>query len=167
MPRLLYLSLTFLVVLGVLPWFAGAADAPKVPPLNAKVLAYANKQFGKKVGNGECWTLANLALKSAGARQPGVKGYGLYVFGRKVALKDIVPGDILQFEKVRFEHDDGKSFYFQNLPHHTAIVSSVKGKQVTLIHQNENNVKKVTRLTINLAHQKGGTIAAFRPQPKK
>jgi hypothetical protein len=163
MDRLWVKSFVGFVALG-LP--AGVAGAAKVPPLNAKVLAYANKHLGKQVGDGECWALANLALKSAGARQPGVGGYGPYVFGRKVALKDVVPGDVLQFEKVKFEHEDGKSYYSQTLPHHTAIVAEVRGKKLTLIHQNENNVKKVTRLTVNLEHRKGGTIRAYRPQPK-
>src|SRR5262249_12326025 len=49
--------------------FKGPA-APK-PLLNQKVLAYGQAQLGKEVGNGECWTLVDEALKAAGADTSG------------------------------------------------------------------------------------------------
>jgi hypothetical protein len=62
------------------PWMVAEGN------LNAKVLQYAESKMGQKVERGECWDLANQALKFAGARQPGQGGYGSYVFGQSVSL---------------------------------------------------------------------------------
>lgn len=136
--------------------------------LNEKVRQYANSMMGKKVGDGECWSLVNEALKSAGAHQPGQGGYGSYVFGKAIGLNELKPGDILQFENVVFKHTNPNGSWSQNnFPHHTAIVNSVSGRQIGLIHQNINGNKTVQTGTINLDDkQSGGTLSAFRPQPK-
>jgi hypothetical protein len=144
---------------------APAQAAPE--SLNARVLDFAKGKLDQKVGNGECWTLAFEALKSAQARLPGQGGYGIYVFGRAVALAKIIPGDVLQFEKARFKEsspDGGK--YTYDFPQHTAIVHEVKGRKITLIHQNVNNVKRVVLTTINLDSRQGGSVKAYRPQPR-
>jgi hypothetical protein len=144
----------------------GAAGKER-DPLSKKVLAFATSKLGEKVGDGECWTLVFEALRAAGARLPGRDGVGAYDFGRKVKLAEVKPGDVLQFEKVVFEHRTRRSSYRQTLPHHTALVVAVKGREITLIHQNANNVKRVVQGTINLAHRKGGTIDAYRPVPAR
>jgi hypothetical protein len=160
-------SLKFASV-GLLALLAGLilARAAARAPLNRKVLAFAKSRTGKKVGNGQCWTLANAALRAAGARQPRKGGYGNYVFGRRVALKAVQPGDILQFEKVSFKHTEANGRWFtQTFGHHTAIVSAVNGRTITLLHQNVGGVKRVKVGKINLAdRQRGGSIIAFRPQ---
>ena len=46
-----------------------------------RVAAYCLAQHGRKVGNGECWTLADEAFKSAGTRRPGKD---MRVWGRVV-----------------------------------------------------------------------------------
>jgi hypothetical protein len=137
------------------------------PRLNARVLAFAKSKMDQKVGNGQCWTLAYAALKSAGARLPGVDGYGTYVFGRGLPLDRIAPGDVVQFEKVRFKETrpDGSWLSF-TFPHHTAIVYAVKGRTVTFIHQNVNDVKRVRLNTFNLDALKGGSLKVYRPQPR-
>ena len=146
---------------------AGAAfAADKLPPLNAKVLAFAEENAGKKVGNGECWTLADEALRAAGAKRPHTGGFGANVFGKEVALKEALPGDVLQLEGARFEwhNRDGFSFWAE-FPHHTAIVAAVKGRTITVWNQNVNNEKKVQKSVIDLDNLKKGTITAFRPVP--
>jgi hypothetical protein len=132
-------------------------------PLNERVRMHAESLIGKQVGRGECWDLAKEALAFCKAKTPGEAGYGIYEFGKKVALKDVLPGDILQFENVVFK-GNGSTY---NYPHHTAIVRGVNGKTIELLHQNVNNIRRVQTGTIDLNHlQPGGTLVAFRPQPR-
>jgi hypothetical protein len=145
-----------------------AAAPPRLPVLNARVLAFAQRSKGVKVGNGECWTLGYEALKAARAHLPGEDGYSSDVFGKGVALDRVIPGDILQFEEIRFyrKNRDG-SWYELSFPHHTAIVAAVNGKKITLLHQNVNNDKRVQSGVIDLAdRQRGGTLKAYRPQAR-
>jgi hypothetical protein len=135
--------------------------------LGRNVVAFAQRHLNRKVGNGECWTLAFEALKFAGAHLPGQNGYGTYVFGRQVGLGQLQSGDILQFEGVRFDHHGPKGAHnWTSFPHHTAIVESVRGKSVTILQQNFNDVRRVGRATINMGDRTAGTIAAYRPQPR-
>ena len=79
-------------------------------------------------------------------------------------MDKIVPGDVVQFGlTVRLEHTDSTSSYEEIYPQHTAIVYAVKGKQITLIHQNVKFVKKVVVTSINLDDLKAGTLYAYRP----
>ena len=75
---------------------------------------------------------------------------------------------MIQFEKVRFKETFPKGGWKEyTFPHHTAIVYGVKGSKLTLIHQNVNGVKRVVVKTYNLDHrQSGGTMTAYRPQPR-
>ena len=71
--------------------------------LGAAVVACARAHLGKKVGDGECFALADKALGHAGAKSAA--GYSEitdnadYIWGNTVDLKDIAPGDILQFRE--------------------------------------------------------------------
>lgn len=137
-------------------------DEPEPPKggtatgLNAGVLGFAQQNFGRTVGNGECWTLANEALKAAGAR-PAVG----YTFGAGINRRDVTPGDILQFTSVRIEK--GNQFWNLGTPQHTAIVEAVEGTVVTVLHQNFGT-RTVTRLTFDFEDVVRGEIGAFRPR---
>ncbi len=132
--------------------------------LRRGVLGYAQGKLGKQDGNGECWTLVDDALRSAGA---DTGGDGKYVFGNAVSLSALQPGDLLQFEGVTFEHHNANgSWYSSSYPHHSAIVESVSGRTVTLLNQNVNGNRTVQRSTVNLDDHKGGTITAFEPKIK-
>src|SRR5262249_19147986 len=132
--------------------------------LRRAVLSYAQGKLGKQDGNGECWTLVDDALRSAGA---GTSGDGKYDFGNTVSLSALQPGDLLQFEGVKFEHHNADgSWYSSSYPHHSAIVESVQGRTITLLNQNVNGNRTVQRSIINLDDQKGGTITAFEPKLK-
>jgi hypothetical protein len=139
--------------------------------LGSAVVRNARSQLGQKVGDGECWTLADQSLRAAGARRPGRDGMATYVFGRRLGSRDALrPGDVLQFENARFEHQNpgGGSSWF-DMPHHTAIVGQVRGKVVTIYQQNFGNTadeKRVRTDTINLAERVRGTVTAFRPIPR-
>lgn len=114
-----------------------------------RILGYARRHRGSRVGDGECFTLVNRALRAAEARS--ARDYGEvtpdadYVWGTSVTLAELQPGDVIQFRDYSFrrvvvtetdsatttEEEEGE------LPHHTAIVHSVDGGgAVTVIHQN-------------------------------
>ncbi len=143
------------------------SPAEAAPTLNSKVLRYARSQMGRQVGNGECWTLVDQALRAAGAHRPGQAGYGSYIFGKRISRWTLRAGDVIQFENVTFKHTDPNgSWSTNNFPHHTAIVASVRGSQITLLNQNVNGNRTVQTTTINLADCQGGTMRYFRPQPR-
>lgn len=131
------------------------ANNPDIGRLNKKVVQYCVKNLGNKVGNGECWTLANEALKYAGAK-PAV----WYTFGREIGLGEVVPGDILQFESARFE--DANSYAIMGTPNHTVVVYSVVGKDIYILHQNFGQ-KIVTSYKINFDQMTQGKAWAYRP----
>jgi hypothetical protein len=138
------------------------------PSFNHKVIDFALSRMGRKVGDGECWALADRALAAAGAHRPGKRGYGLYVFGHRVPLRAVQPGDILQFEKVSFKHikQSGRPSR-RRFRHHTAIVAGVKGHTLILLQQNVGGVKRVMWGKINLdERQPGGSLLGFRPQQR-
>jgi hypothetical protein len=137
--------------------------------LNERIRMHAESLLGKQVGGGECTDLVNETLGFCNAKQLRVLADGSYEWGQNVALTDakgnaaVIPGDILQFENVVFKGGG----YTYNYPHHTAIVRSVNGKQIELLHQNVNNVRRVLTGSINLDHlHPGGSIKAYRPQPR-
>ncbi len=85
---------------------------------NAKFYTFEQSTFsqkGKKVGNGECWTLAEEAFKFAGLKRqdrPGVREWGRVVDWKN---EEVQPGDILELKDVRFS----KSMTGAN---HTAVI---------------------------------------------
>ena len=42
--------------------------------INQKIYIWARSHIGKQVGNGQCWTLADRALRQAGARSSTTTG---------------------------------------------------------------------------------------------
>jgi hypothetical protein len=162
----------------VLPCWVQAAKATRArttagvsSSLGSGVVQYARSHLGQKIGNGECWTLADQALRAAGAKRPGREGMATYVFGRRLGPREALrPGDVLQFEKVRFEHkNQGGGSSWVDMPHHTAIVGQVRGRVVTIYQQNFGSTaaqKRVRTDTINLAERVRGTVTAYRPIPR-
>ena len=152
-----------------------------LPPLNAKVHEFAKSSLGKPVGDGICITLAVEALKAAAAKRFPFDRSGDYVWGEPVPdLKDVLPGDILQFRDAVF---DGSRLVGQTrtvrwhaeYPHHTAVVAKVEqaGNLITIYHQNvatkgrkesEKGNVQVGELRMN-SLQKGGWVKAYRPVP--
>ncbi|CAM5790840.1 hypothetical protein ACFOHU_01435 [Ottowia pentelensis] len=133
--------------------------------LGPTVLNWANGQIGKQVGAGECWDLADRALKNAGAKSSA--DYGPtgpdddYIWGTEVQLKDSQPGDILQFRDyvmktktvidVTFADDSGwdnESETEIGHPHHTAILSrNQAGGVLAVLEQNHGGHHEKVRST--------------------
>ncbi len=167
-----------------------------IPTLNQKVLDFCNTNRGSSVGTGECWDLAELALADAGARTSTQimgptavsRANADYIWGTPTTLRDIKPGDIIQYKNFVVDTDvtaaDGSGYDQQtSLPHHTAIVAEVypRGK-VKVWEQNNlrNNRPPLLRIVIqNTIHlksvnytdpagnriqvQKRGRIKIYRP----
>jgi len=123
--------------------------------LSQKVVTWAQGQVGKNVGAGECWDLANSALKQAGAQTSNDLGPtgpdDDYVWGDVVAdPKDALPGDVVQYRdwemttttrtEVTFKDDAGwfeEPFKTIGHAHHTAIVVANPGNgALTVLEQN-------------------------------
>jgi hypothetical protein len=165
--------------------FVIAADAPRepaVPSWNKKVLKFARDNLGKKVGDGECATLALRALEEAKAQRFYISSEKEYIWGKlirtvtpgKNLTGDVLPGDILQFRDAVLVHKVGRMTSEANYPHHTSLVEAVKddGKTLELLHQNAGAFdaspevrRKVQRGTLHLTDLKKGSIKIYRPQP--
>jgi hypothetical protein len=174
-----------MIVASILAGVPGTPPRPvpsPLPPLNAKVEAFARSNLGKTVGDGICITLAIEALEAAGARRGSFRDpKGDFTWGDPVPeFKDVLPGDILQFRDAVFRGKrpvgrSGWRSWHQEFPHHTAIVSKVEpgGKILTILHQNittegqpesEKNRVQETELRMD-SLQKGGWVKAYRPIP--
>ena len=162
---------------------AGVAD---------RILGFARRKRGSRVGNGECFTFADTALSTAGAKS--ASDYGTvtpdadYVWGSSVALGDLQAGDVIQMRDYRFDRDvevnnpDGSGSSdsdFQERPHHTVIVESVDGNgAVTVLEQNAPKGTAVRRSQLffkdsetTAGHKKTkikvqGSFWFYRPQAK-
>jgi hypothetical protein len=115
-----------------------------------RILGFARRQRGNRVGNGECFTFADRALTTAGARSAA--DYGAvtpnadYVWGTSVSLANLQAGDVIQMRDYRYdrevvvENPDGSGRTdsdFQERPHHTVIVDSIDASgAVTVLEQN-------------------------------
>jgi hypothetical protein len=117
--------------------------------LNQKVLVWARGQMKKRVGRGECWDLADHALRHAGARSSTTRGSNDdYVWGEEIPISAALPGDILQFrDHVVMTTTTVKTTWANgsitsppeavpaNRPHHTAIVVAVAPGLLTILEQ--------------------------------
>lgn len=173
-------------------------STPTTPPeeLNAggavdaqKILNYASSNGGKVVGSGECFDLADKALKDAGAKSAADFGTVVkdadYIWGSAVDLASAKPGDIIQFTGYSFEMeiDTPKDTTSKNgdRPHHTAIIKSIDGDgRITVWEQNIPPSTKAPVTANPLYFQSyektdgedkttvkvKGTFKFYRPQPK-
>ena len=146
---------------------AGSKDtpAPRVPQgpiseLQRKVVNFAADNIGNRVGRGECWDLADQALRAAGAEPP--RGY---TFGDRIPLNEIQPGDILQFTTARF--DEPGYWTIMGMPNHTAVVHAVGDTRAFILQQNFGGQRHVTPYDLNLNNLTSGRLEAFRPVPRE
>ena len=131
-----------------------------ISEVQREVINFAADNIGKKIGRGECWDLADQALRAAGAEPP--KGYS---FGDRIPLNEIQPGDILQFTSARF--DDPGYWTIMGTPNHTAVVHAVGDTRAFILQQNFDGKRYVTTYDLNLNNQTSGQIEAFRPVPRE
>lgn len=125
--------------------------------VNQSVVQFAQQQMGSQVGAGECWDLAEEALRNAGAKTSNdimgakkVTANADYKWGTPIKLMSLEEGDIIQFRNYKYTltNDDG-SWEEQERPHHTAVVAKVWYHGcVEVYEQNVANQRRVERHTL-------------------
>jgi hypothetical protein len=124
-----------------------------------QIVAFPRPRMGQRYGNGECFDLADRALRSAGAKSASDFGTVVpdadYVWGTSINLSDLRPGDVIQLRDYRFDREvdtsnpDGSGTTatdMQERPHHTAIVERVgTNGEVTVLEQNSPQGAPITR----------------------
>ncbi|RDW84567.1 hypothetical protein BP6252_02157 [Coleophoma cylindrospora] len=142
-------------------------------------------QVGTKVGDGECWTLANEALKAVAAdcasrhqepcmtSQSLVHGYLIYSYLPAVSPypdpkggvleAGVARGDIIQFLKTHFKAKNGMREAWAGMPDHTSVVTAVEPDGVLkVLEQNNGGVKIVGDGKYDMSELVGGEVRIFR-----
>jgi len=122
------------------------------------IVAFCAQRIGTRVGNGECWTLADEAIKACDADP--VMGLN---FGQEIDPSDVAPGDILQFDSCRFDLPWG-GFKTAGLPQHTAVVVGRGPEGIRVLEQNPGPVAEGS---YDLSQLVSGTMKAWRVVPKR
>ena len=152
-----------------------------------QIVAYPRSHYGERVGDGQCFALADRALRGAGAKSAADFGRitddADYVWGTSVALADIRPGDIVQFRDYqyswRIDRTDG-SFQEEagGRPHHTAVVERVGANGVLTVLEQNVEGSPVGRKRLHVASGTftsgnetttvtiSGTLWFYRPQAR-
>jgi len=139
---------------------------PAVPRSNQLVVIFCERMLGKMVGDGECWTLANEALKVSNAHTPRPTDH--YVFGHELpTVAAALPGDIMQFRTAIIAGATyGVPGRFDG--QHTAVIRQVLGDGAfEIMHQNwgaPGKTVSITTLDLNLLDS--GKVTIFRPAQK-
>jgi hypothetical protein len=123
-----------------------------------QIVSFARKLRGKRLGDGQCFTLVDRALRGADAKSAADYGKVTpnadYQWGSSVTLADLQPGDVIQFRDYTYERvvvtkDDKGTTTDEDAgdrPHHTAVVESVDGNgAVTVLEQNAPDGSAVRR----------------------
>jgi hypothetical protein len=126
-----------------------------------QIVGFARRQQGSRVGRGECFDLADQALR--GAKAKSASDYGKisrnadYTWGTSVTLSDLQPGDVIQFRNyvyvstvvTKTDKETTTDEVDVDRPHHTAIVESVGDNgAVTVLEQNAPDGSPVTRTVL-------------------
>jgi CHAP domain len=126
-----------------------------------QIVGFARRQQGSRVGRGECFDLADQALR--GAKAKSAADYGKisrnadYTWGTVVTLSDLQPGDVIQFRNYLYkstvvtktDKETTTDEVDVDRPHHTAIVESVGDNgAVTVLEQNAPDGSPVTRTVL-------------------
>ena len=136
---------------------AKAGSAKQGASMADRIVSYASRRRGERVGDGQCFALVDLALRAADAKSAADYGDispdADYIWGTSVAFADLRRGDIIQFRDYTYtrvtvtEDDSGTTTDEEEgeRPHHTAIVESVDGGAVTVWEQNAPEGAAVSR----------------------
>lgn len=149
----------FILLISLLGICSSSLISQEAKSIDEKIIEYVQSVEGKKIDRGECWDLVAYALDYANANWERPTGFGKKIDQKKEAIKS---GDVIAFENVKFTNPDKSWMTF---PHHYAIITDVKSQnEITIVHQNYANVKKVSYLDLNLSNITKGKITIYRPQ---
>jgi hypothetical protein len=154
-----------------------AANLAGLPALNAAVLQFCQEHNGKQVGHGACSDVATAALAAARAKsrgfEPATDENGSPVWGTRIEqVNDVLPGDIIQFHKVRLlDVRPNGTKYLRWYPEHTAIVARVRGgagfdvfeQNVITAGADKERRGKLRIRDVNFRGMLEGTVTAYRP----
>lgn len=133
-----------------------------LPALNQQIVGLAYSKLGKKVDRGECWDLAAFVLNESGASWDKYMEYG-----RKINHKreEILPGDIIQFTRVKMRYEENGIIHFETMRMHTAVIAKRLGKnKFLMLEQNtERHGRKVGESILRLDAIVKGKIEIYRP----
>jgi hypothetical protein len=138
-----------------------SSQCDSISEINVQIIELVGKKIGRKVDRGECWDLAKYVLDETYAAWDG-----MYKFGRILEKGEcIMPGDIMQFEKLKTETLNNGVKSTEMFPHHTAIVYEVRNAdEIVLIHQNTGYTgKKVGTSVFRFSTIKTGKYMIYRP----
>ncbi|KAK9477702.1 hypothetical protein V1514DRAFT_333196 [Lipomyces japonicus] len=143
------------------------------------VAKFAEANYGRQVGDGECWSLANEALANAGALKSvglihGVSIWevnsGRVIRGQKNVLRR---GDVLQFKSAKFREINlagVAEVKTVGAPDHTSVIVAIEGVgaqelQIGLVvlEQNVNHVRTVQQGRLDFQYLQEGSVIAYRP----
>ena len=122
-----------------------------------KIVDFCEKNFGKRVGDGESWTLAKMALESAGCA-PAIS----FNFGQEVVLKNAEPGDILHFKNALFQFPNGTTENAGSPDHIAVCVGTMHGSLIPVFEQNP---KPCSPGSYDFSCLKSGSVTVYRPIP--
>ena len=157
------------------------------PNLNASLVHFCRSYLGRQLGNGQCSELAMLGLPAIGAQMDLRNQWGTPVcnygtvngrrtiqlgsagYNRRNPLKpDIRPGDLIQYENVKFEQRWDGGYSVKSYPHHTSVIEQVSkdGNTIRVLEQNVNGTQFVVETVLYLPSQTEGTMRITRPMPR-
>jgi hypothetical protein len=149
------------------------------------IASWSESKMGEQVGDGECWTLANEALKAVAAkassqgREPCMSSqsyvHGSLIYSYMPATSSypepkggvreagVARGDIVQLLSAHFKSKDGRSEKWAGAPDHTAVVVFVEPNEVVrVVEQNIAGVKKVREGSYDMSEMVKGEVRIFR-----
>lgn len=144
--------------------------AQKPSKANAFILEYAQKNLGKKVGDGVCRTLTNNAIfeyRKLKNKNVKIRDYARATAGNVITdTSKWAAGDLITFEYVIYQYPDSLYLYMMR---HVGIIKSVDKEKVVFYNQNvlsegettkKNSVVKEGVMYFNRINT--GTIRALR-----
>lgn len=116
------------------------------------VAQFASTRLGQTVGDGECFALADLALRSISVKSASdfgtISANADYIWGREVTVSQAQVGDVIQFRNFSYSEttrtditrSDGSSEWSEqnhseSRPHHTAIVASTGSNGELMVYE--------------------------------
>jgi hypothetical protein len=174
------------------PERAAPQSVPDAARMASQIVAFGQNHLGQAVGDGECYDLADQALRHAHAKS--APDYGRvtedadYVWGKPVMLRDARPGDIVQFQNFTLRttvigSDASQRWDTSVRDHHTSIVERNLGGTLVLLEQNVEPGLVVQRTTLPVTsgtvegspdgepasatttYDVAGVAHVYRPQP--
>ena len=123
----------------------------------SSIAGFCKANAGKKVGDGQCWALANEAFKAVGKNRPTKD---MRVWGRLVnfSKESVQPGDIVEFQSARFSEG-----IITGSNHTAVVVQGGSPAKFTVAEQNVSGRKKVSFREMSLKTLVAGKVMVYRP----